>query len=308
MKGLLVFCLVAVIALVSAAAAGEDLGKPADDSRRLEDLYFTGKSVELSPKERNALDIAKAWQRGEIMASSPTIEQDGSIEYLFGAEQPSIVCAVMQITDIELEKGESVTSVNLGDTVRWQVQPAISAGNVTHLLVRPREVGLETSLVVTTDKRTYHARLRSHRSEYMPRVKFFYMESALAKWNLIQAKEEEEREVATIPETGELIGDLDFGYVLKGKAPWKPVRVYNNGVKTTIEMPSTFSQSNAPILTVERLAGKLWKKKETIQVNYRVQDGRYKVDAVFDRAVLKLGVGGNQQRITIIRKPDNRGK
>ena len=267
----------------------------------LDDLYFSKDNVQLTAKEMNALAIAKSWQRGDIMTETPVVGPDGSVEYLFGAEQPSVVCAVMQITDIELERGESITSVNLGDSVRWQVQPAVSGGDVTHILVRPKQVGLETSMVVTTDKRTYHIRLRSHRTEYMPRVKFFYIEDAISKWRAIKTASARKREAATMPVTNEYLGDLDFAYTITGKASWKPVRVFNDSTKTIIEMPGTLHQQDAPTLLVARKEGRLLKKSEQVLVNDRVQGGRYIVDAVFDQAIMIVGVGGNQEKVTITR-------
>lgn len=273
-----------------------------------EDLYFSPESVQLTAKEKTAIAVAHAWQRGEIMTANPVAGPDGAIEFLFGAERPSVVCAVMQITDIELQAGESVTGVNLGDAVRWQIQPAVSGGDVTHILVRPRQVGLDTSMVVTTDRRTYHIRLKSHRTEYMPRVRFNYVEDAVAKWEALRTKGAEKRERDTIPETNEYLGDLDFNYSVKGKAPWKPVRVYSDGVKTILEMPSRMRQTEAPTLLVVRREGRLFRKSEQVMVNYRVQNGRYIVDAVFDRAVLIAGVGGNQEKVTIARTPGKGGK
>ncbi|MDR1613846.1 MAG: P-type conjugative transfer protein TrbG [Planctomycetota bacterium] len=293
-------------ALSSPLTAGEDAGPARADDALLEDLYYSSGSVELTAKEKAAIAIAEAWQQGEALTMNPVAGPDGSIEFLFGAERPSIVCAVMQITDIELQAGEAVTGVNLGDSVRWQVQPAVSGGDVTHILVRPRQVGLDTSMVVTTDRRTYHIRLRSHRVEYLPRVRFSYMEDALAKWDAVKAKAAEKREAATIPETNEYLGDLDFNYQVAGKAAWKPVRVYNDGVKTILEMPARMRRTEAPTLLVVRKEGRVLKKAETVLVNYRVQRGRYIVDAVFDQAVMVVGVGGNQERVTITRTPQAR--
>ncbi len=299
----------AVACSAAAATGGEtpDAGAQAAPAPLIEELYFSGSSVELTEKEKYAISIADTWRRGESMGANPVIGPDGSIEFLFGAEQPSIVCAVLQVTDIELQAGESVTAVNLGDAVRWQVQPAVSSGDVTHILVRPREVGLDTSMIVTTDRRTYHIRLRSHRTEYMPRVRFAYIEDALNKWAAIRTKAAEKREAATIPETNEYLGDLDFGYTVTGKAPWKPVRVYNDGVKTILEMPARMRQTEAPTLLVVHKEGRLFRKNEPVMVNYRVQKGRYIVDAVFDQAIMIVGVGGNQERITITRTPKTKG-
>ncbi len=200
----------------------------------------------------------------------------------------------MQITDIELQQGEKVVSINLGDTVRWVVQPAVSAGDTTHIIVRPREIGLDTSMVVTTDKRTYHMRLRSHRTDYMPRVRFAYIEDALNKWENIKTAAIAKRSAGTIPETNEYLGDLDFAYAVKGKARWKPVRVYNDAVKTIIEMPRAMAATEAPTLMIARKQGRILKKQELTIVNYRVQGSRY---------IMIVGVGGDQERVTITRKP-----
>ena len=303
----IVFSVAALFAVV--APAGESPGAPSlDDYAKLEDLYFSPDSVQLTAKEKEAIAIAEAWRRGEIVTLNPVVGQDGAIEFLFGAEQPSIVAAVMQITDVELQAGETVTSVNLGDTVRWQVQPAVSAGDTTHILIQPRQVGLDTSMVVTTDRRTYHIRLRSHRSEYMPRVRFNYIEDAMKKWETIKTRAVEKRERDTIPETNEYLGDLDFNYTVAGKAPWKPVRVYNDGVKTILEMPDRMRRTEAPTLLVVRKEGRLFRKADQVMVNYRVQSGRYVVDAVFDQAILIAGVGGNQEKVTITRTPKKEGK
>ena len=292
------FCLAGVGYAVEGNASGSVL----DDDKLLEDLFYFNDGVTLTDKEKQAIGIAKSWQQGEIITMNPVVGVDGSVEYIHGAEQPSVVCAVMQITDIELQRGEAVTSVNLGDSVRWQVQPAVSSGDVTHILVRPRQVGLDTSMVVTTDKRTYHIRLRSHRTEYMPRVRFAYMEEAVGRWEAIRSQAAAKRDKATIPETREYLGDLHFEYTIKGKASWKPVRVYNDSEKTIIEMPDRMRQTEAPVLSVVRKDGRLLKKSEWIMVNYRVHGKRYIVDTVFDQAVMYIGVGGNRDLVTITRK------
>ena len=163
------------------------------------------------------------------------------------------------------------------------------------------DVGLETSLIVTTNRRTYHLRLRSHRTEFMPRVAFTYTEDAMAKWDAIKTREVKEKQSRTIPQTGEYLGDLNFAYDVSGSAAWKPVRVYNDGTKTIIQMPSTMQQTEAPTLLVVRKDGGVFTDEETVMVNYRVQGDRYIVDTVFDKAVLIAGVGSSQDRVTITR-------
>ena len=160
-----------VVAL-GAALLSPTLALAADD---LADKYFTGKNPTLTPQERAAIDIAKRWNAGAATGMKPVAGSNGAIKFLFGAQQPSIVCAVLQVCDVALQPGEQVNSINLGDTARWTVEPAITgtgAAEVQHLIIKPMDVGLETSLVVTTNRRAYHLRLRSHRTEYMPQVSF----------------------------------------------------------------------------------------------------------------------------------------
>jgi P-type conjugative transfer protein TrbG len=271
----------------------------------LADKYFSSNNPTLSAQEKAALAIANKWGVGSAKGMKPVSGPNGAIRFLYGAQQPSIVCAVLQVCDVALQAGELVNSIHLGDTARWTVEPAITgsgAAEVQHLIIKPMDVGLQTSLVVTTNRRTYHIRLRSHRTQYMPQVTFSYPEDALAKWDAIKSSEVRERTDNTIPQTGEYLGDLSFEYDLDGSAPWKPVRVFNDGRKTIIQMPSLMAQTEAPTLLVVRQEGGLFRDAETVLVNYRVQGDRYIVDTVFDKAILIAGVGNGQDRVTITRR------
>lgn len=273
----------------------------------LTEAYFSGKNPQLTQQEREAIAMAKKWQANSAQGIKPVAGTDGSIRFLFGAQQPSIVCAVLQVCDIELQPGEQVNSIHLGDQARWLIEPAITgqgAAEVQHLIVKPMDVGLETSLVVTTNRRTYHIRLRSHRREFMPRVGFIYPEDARAKWDAIKAQKNRTlavRQSRVIPETGEYLGNLDFAYSVSGNAVWKPVRVYNDGQKTIIQMPRIMAQTEAPTLLLLNKKGGLFRKDDTVMVNYRLQGDRYIVDAVFDKAILVAGAGNNQSRVTVTR-------
>lgn len=281
-----------------AAAAQPVDKKPAD-------LYFAGKNLALTQQERDALDASQRWRSASPSGMQPAVASDGTIRYLYGAEQPSIVCAVLQVCDVELQPGEQVNSIHLGDTTRWIVEPAITGNGpaeVQHLIIKPMDIALETSLIVTTNRRTYHFRLRSHRTEFMSRVAFTYAEDAQAKWTALKAREVKEKTERTIPQTGEYLGDLSFAYDIAGDAAWKPVRVYNDGTKTIIQMPAAMAQTEAPSLLVVRKDGGWFTDAEMVMVNYRVQGDRYIVDTVFDKALLIAGVGSSQDRITITRE------
>ena len=280
---------------VSAFAAPKTPGDLPD--LPLESLYFGGENPVLTPAEQKALKIARDWQNRSATQLTPVPGPDGAIRFLHGAVQPSIVCAVMQVTDIELEPGEQINNISIGDSARWLVEPAVTGAGVAevqHIILKPMDVGLETSLIVTTNRRTYHFRLKSHKTQYMPKVSFIYPDAVQARFLAQKERQTEEKEKLTIPETQEYLGNLDFAYRISGSAPWKPVRVYNDGVKTIIQMPPKMSQTEAPSLLV--LNG-----DEEVMVNYRLQGDRFIVDQLFDKAILIAGVGSKQTKITITR-------
>jgi len=291
-------CMLAIVLGLSVPATAS----PSDTE--LAEQFFGKDSPALTPQEKAGLAISKAWIDKSGQAVKPVAGPDGAVRFVFGSSQPSIVCAVLQVCDVELQAGEQVSSVNLGDAVRWLVEPAVSGDGPTavqHLILKPLDVGLETSLVVTTNLRTYHLRLRSHRTDYMPRVAFSYPEQTAAKWAALKQAEAVERKTNTIAATGEYLGQLDFGYRISGRAAWKPVRVYNDGIKTIIEMPKAMAATEAPTLLAVRDSGTPFKKDEQVMINYRLQGSRYIVDTLFEKAILIAGVGTGQKKIVIER-------
>ncbi|MCZ4806702.1 P-type conjugative transfer protein TrbG [Legionella pneumophila] len=271
------------------------------DTSELAKRYFSETDAQLSSQEKQALDIAERTQKGE-KTSKPSAAADGSVSFIYGSGQTRVVCAYLQVCDIALQPGEQFNDMNVGDN-RFVIEPSITgAGSMQqiHLLIKPLDVGLDSSLVVTTDRRTYHFRLKSDRTEFMPYISFTYPDEAKAKWQLLQRIQAERRKVDTLPETNEYLGNLNFNYRIHGNARFKPVRVYNNGVKTIIEMPNTMAQGEAPVLLVLRGRG-LLRKSESVMVNYRLQGCRYIVDGVFDKAILVIGSGSSQEKITITR-------
>lgn len=301
MKTLIRFTyLTCISVLASSLALAEDLPEQ----------FFNKQNPALTHQEKAALDIAKRWKAGSTnstTAIAPFTGPNGTVQFVYGVEQPSIVCAVLQVCDIALQPGEQMNSFNLGDTARWLVEPALSGSadnEVLHLVVKPLDVGLTTSLDVFTNRRAYHIQLRSHRTEYMPKVAFVYPDEQHGQFAKLQAKQAKAHEEKIIPQTQEYLGDLNFNYSIdtSSNLSWTPVRVYNDGQKTVIQMPTTYTQQEAPSLLVVRHEGGVFTDDETVLVNYRVQGDRYIVDSVFDEAIMIAGVGGNQESVTIKRK------
>jgi type IV secretion system protein VirB9 len=91
--------------------------------------------------------------------------------FIFGATMPVLVCAPLYVCDLALQTGESVNDLNIGDSVRWRISPATQGAGetaVTHLIIKPSDIGLTTNMVITTNRRTYTIKLVSRRQDWMP--------------------------------------------------------------------------------------------------------------------------------------------
>lgn len=256
----------------------------------------------LSPKEAKGAALSKEWMQRNIQ---PVISEDGKVLFTYGASLPTIVCAPLQLCDLEMQPGERVRDIQVGDKVRWIITPATSgfgSSEITHLNIKPVDAGLSTLLLVTTERRTYHIKLVSKQKDFMPRVGFIYPSEIQKEWDAYFAREKVEQEKATLPGTGQNLANLYFDYEISGSAPWKPLRVYHDGVKTYIQMPKAMSQTKAPVLLLVGSDG------ENQIVNYRLKGDRYIVDSIFDEAILIVGVGRNQEKVTILRGDSDKAK
>ncbi|TAI60750.1 P-type conjugative transfer protein TrbG [Bradyrhizobium sp. Leo170] len=245
----------------------------------------------MNAKERKGTRISSQWRGSTGLV---TRGKDGKVVFLFGEVQPSVVCSPLEVCDIELEAGEVVRDVLVGDTVRWKVEPATSGavgGQAIHLIVKPSEPGLVTSMVVTTSRRTYHIQLKSNATQYMARVGFEYPEDVGVRLADVNARIGAD----TIPGAGVPAEQLSFAYSVSGNASWRPTRVYSDGVKTYIQFPSSLSGQDAPVLFV--VSG-----GQNRIVNYRLKGDMMVVDYQIDTAILVSGVGfWNQDKVTIRR-------
>ena len=198
---------------------------------------------------------------------------------------------------IDLEPGEKLVSVSAGDTVRWVVGDTTSGEGKAaqvHILVKPIQPDLETNLVITTDRRTYHLEMRSSEKTYMASVSWTYPASEL----IALKKQRAEADVAgtVVADTGIDIEKIRFRYRIEGDAPWKPRQVFDDGAKVYIQFPSGLAQSEAPPLFV------IGPDAKPALVNYRVRGTTYIVDRLFAAAELRLGTA--PQRVVRIVRTD----
>jgi type IV secretion system protein VirB9 len=248
---------------------------------------------ERAPKERvvgaNAAARIEPVKDGYINAIQVYPYTKGALYQLYAA--------VNQVTDIALEAGEKLVSVSAGDTVRWVVGDTSSGEGKdaqVHILVKPIGADLETNLVITSDRRTYHLEMRSSLATYMASVSWTYPASDLV--SLRKQRTEADNAVNAMADTGLNLEQLRFRYRIEGDAPWKPRHVFDDGAKVYIQFPSGLAQSEAPPLFVIGPDGK------PALVNYRVRGTTYIVDRLFAAAELRLGTA--PQRVVRIVRTD----
>src|SRR5215469_5161965 len=256
--------------------------------------------------------MTRSWR--DCTSSYENQSPEGAIQYTWGEELPSIVCAVLQVTDVSLEPGESVTSVSVGDNLRWSIESVTSgqgADEQPHLIIKPFTRGLETSVVVTTTKRTYHLSLRSTDEAYVHEVSFRYPSEPKTVIAYTQATpalpkppSRQENDDPDLPASRhrsaadpELVTESDT-YRISGSARWKPARVTHDGRKTYIFMTEEVKRTEAPALLVLRRNKYLFGYDKVLP-NYRLQHKTYIVDTIFDRAILVSG----QDKVTVFRLP-----
>lgn len=219
-------------------------------------------------------------------------------------EEPVIDCQPLRTTDIQLQAGETITDVAMGDTERWMATPAGSGdprNPVPHLAVKPQAPGIETNLTIYTTKHIYHLQLRS-RGHAMQEVEFYYPDELLtAMKDADAAAAEAKQQTAADPPGDDGVvkvaavdpGQLSFSYTVTGpNVPWKPIRAFDDGSHVYIQMLPGMKGSGAPALLVGANGG-------TQLVNYRIEGNYYVVDRLFSNAVLVAGVGRDQDRVII---------
>ncbi|MBV9719214.1 MAG: P-type conjugative transfer protein TrbG [Candidatus Eremiobacteraeota bacterium] len=219
---------------------------------------------------------------------------DGVLRYPFGERTPpTLRCKPLFVCDLVLEPGETIVNVAVGDSVRWLIAPASSGGtdNATpHVLVKPTEAGLRTNLIVTTNQRTYYLTLVSSYNNPMLRIGFLYPQDPQQAF-ATAAVSRGMRTKAPLAETA--IDKLDFNYRMNGDRALQPIRVFNDGTHTYLQMPQ--SMREVPVLFAVGSDG------GNTLVNYRFTGQYYVVDGVPDGIALIEGSGKRQRRALVTR-------
>lgn len=246
--------------------------------------------------EDAAVAMAKNWQRGD--KAKPIMSDDGKVIFAYGQSMPKLTCSPTRACDVEMQSGERINDVVLGDKVNWTWAPTNSTEKgkpVQHVVVQPRDSALETNVIITTDRRTYHIKLYAPKKEgvYLNRMGFYYPDELVEQWrsrDKAQADAVIKEDALRVTEEAFRPEDMDSDYRVSGAADFRPLRVFNTGKKVYLEMPKALLDSGeSPILQLVDDEGK------ANVVNYRPRGNYYIVDRLFTTAQLKLG----SEKVTI---------
>jgi type IV secretion system protein VirB9 len=252
--------------------------------------------------DNKALELVKEFS-GAKNAVPPITGVAGSVVITWSTYTPKVVCRPMYVTDVILQPGETVTGVHPGDPIRWSFVPSRSGAGTaeqTHVLIKPLAADISTNVIINTDRRTYQLDLMSSATDFMPSVSFAYPDDSLKQWESFMSDKKKERESAVELASGYTVNpeDLHLDYEVRGSDSlrWKPVRVWDDGVKTYIQFKKGAAKKSveAPVLV-------LYEHKKEVLVNYRALEDMYIVDRVFDKGALIVGTGAHQDRVVITR-------
>lgn len=272
-----------------------------------------------------------------------TAYKAGLVTFAYGSGIPTVVCALLELTDLAFEKGESILSVQLGDSVRWNIESAISGSandSVEHLIVKPLEAGLKTSMLITTDRRTYHIRLKSTEADFMPAVVFSYpnslklpskkhygddsylqytsnydsnedhndyseTNSSLKNYSSVQNVSYEGNSRPAL-NVGVAYNDStqrrNYNYSVDGDSKIIPQNVYDDGKRTFIVMNNPINSSYLPVLQeISSESFLFFGEDKTNTINFTYFDNTFVVDGIYSHLRLISKNGEEKQSADVVR-------
>ena len=272
-----------------------------------------------------------------------TAYKAGLVTFTYGSGIPTVVCALLELTDLAFEKGESILSVQLGDSVRWNIESAISGSandSVEHLIVKPLEAGLKTSMLITTDRRTYHIRLKSTEADFMPAVVFSYpnslklpskkhygddsylqytsnyvsnedhddnseTNSSLKNYSSVQnvSYEGNSRPTLNVAATyNDSTQRRNYNYSVDGDSKIIPQNVYDDGKRTFIVMNNPINSSYLPVLQeISSESFLFFGEDKTNTINFTYFDNTFVVDGIYSHLRLISKNGEEKQSADVVR-------
>lgn len=241
------------------------------------------------------------------LIATPLTGDTRLVQFTYDEDNTFLVLAKPKaVTHLQFAADEMLQSVASGDTAQWELTPTKNRKN---LFIKPKFEGIETSMTVITDKRTYQFVLRSTADgkKWYQRVSWMYSSSLVLEQDALLESQANVPLPGALPEPVAAGGirplqptfnlppvnqgggsastlkpdSLRFNYKVDGEAAFKPTQVFDDGKFTYLRMPQDVQELPALFSVIEG--------QEYSLVNYTV-DGSYMVaQRLLETAVLKLG-------------------
>jgi type IV secretion system protein VirB9 len=213
-----------------------------------------------------------------------TFEYDPDNTYL-------ILTRPKAVTHLQMRPDERVKLAVAGDTANFTVVVSADRNNV---LIRPKYEGLNTSLTLITNERSYPIMLRSTpeaTGKWYQRVTWNFQDLVIAELSAAEASAEKERRPAepSADQAGQVasciaipLERLHMNYTFVGDAEFRPTHVLDDGTRTYIRFPENL-QNLPAVFAVADAEAKI--------VNFSIDDkcGYVVVQGVSHSMLLKLG-------------------
>ena len=125
--------------------------------------YQPRSDIPLSSTALEAVRVSETWRGGQ---NTPAAGSDGRVLWPPTAQGYRSSFALLFVyASSELQAGERITGEpQIGDSIRWNISPAEygqGEESTSVIVLKPQEPGLDTNLLITTDRRAYYLRLVS---------------------------------------------------------------------------------------------------------------------------------------------------
>jgi P-type conjugative transfer protein TrbG len=239
----------------------------------------------------NARATQNPAEEGFFNAISVLDYDPGTIYQVYGA--------VLRLTTISLQPGEKLMDPpSAGDTTRWilDFKRSMAVGRdgnpveQIHITLHPTRSGLDTTFLITTDRRVYHLELHSfekpNENVYMVSLAWRYPQDEIANFKVAAA--------AAVSRENQMTGTAFdptkayYNYEVKPEKrtppAWTPQQVFDDGQHTTyIRFPRSVLNSEVPALYVLSSTG------EIQLTNFSTKNEYYLVQGIFPSYELRLG-------------------
>jgi type IV secretion system protein VirB9 len=236
------------------------------------------------------------------MTATPLPGDSRLVQFEYDPDQTYLILSRPKaVTHVEFAADEKIMTVAGGDTKNWELTPT---SNRKHLFIKPIYDGIESSMTIITDKRSYQFVLRSTGpgAKWYQRVTWRHGQTVLLDLAnpVIDVGKTNGKEDAEPIDQRQPPGvnpkSMSFGYQITGDADFKPVSIFDDGKFTWIKLPPGLQEMPALFAMADG---------DEFQLVNSIVDGEFLVaQRVIQAGVLKLGraevrfarIGGSQSK------------